>query len=71
LYSNNIDNALNDVKKLAIVNYVIFNTFDLNSEIDMKVVQNMKDFLDEMNFDSSIYLEAIEKIKENNDSFSK
>jgi len=65
LYANNIDNAPNEIKQLAIVNYVIFNTFDLNDEIDEKVVKNMKDFLDEMNFDSKLYIQAIEKIKEN------
>ena len=64
LYANNIEDASNEMKRLAIMNYVIFNTFDLNDEIDDKIVQNMVDFLNEMNFDSSLYLEAIKKIKE-------
>ena len=64
LYTNNIDNAPNDVKHLAIANYVIFNTFDLNDEIDMNVVKNMVDFLNEMNFDSELYLNAIETLKD-------
>jgi len=63
-YANNIDNSLPEIRHLAIANYVIFNTFDLNDEIDDKTVQNMADFLKEMNFDSSLYLKAIEKIKE-------
>ena len=65
-YSNNIDNSLEEYRHLAIANYVIFNTFDLNDEVDMKVVNNMVDFLNEMNFDSSLYLQAIEKIKNSN-----
>ena len=64
LYANNIEDSSNEMKRLAIMNYVIFNTFDLNDEIDDKIVQNMVDFLNEMNFDSSLYLEAIKKIKE-------
>ena len=64
-YSNNIDSSLPEIRHLAIVNYVIFNTFDMNDKIDMKIVNNMVDFLNEMNFDSNLYLEAIEKIKEN------
>ena len=65
LYANNIQKAPNDIKHLSIANYVIFNTFDLNDEIDDKIVKNMAEFLDEMNFDSKLYIQAIEKIKEN------
>jgi len=63
-YSNNIENSLPEYRHLAIVNYVIFNTFDLNDEVDEKIVENMVDFLKEMNFDTNLYLEAIEKIKD-------
>jgi len=64
-YSNNIEKAMSDTKHLAIANYVIFKTFDLNEKIDDKIVKNMVDFLNEMNFDSTLYLKAIKKIKEN------
>jgi len=64
LYSNNIQKAPNEIKHLAIANYIIFNTFDLNDEIDDKIVKNMVEFLAEMNFDSNLYLNAIEKIKD-------
>jgi HD-like signal output (HDOD) protein len=65
-YANNIDNSIPEYRHLAIANYVIFNTFDLNDEVDDKVVSNMVDFLNEMNFDSNLYLEAIDKIKSSN-----
>jgi len=70
-YANNIEAAPNEIKHLAIVNYVIFNTFDTNDVIDDKVVSNMKDFLKEMNFDYNKYLEAIDKIREESDNISK
>ena len=64
-YASDIESSPMEYKHLAIANYVIFNTFDLNEEIDMKIVKNLADFLNEMNFDSSLYLKAIEKIKDN------
>jgi len=63
-YANNIEDSLQDIRHLAIANYVIFNTFDMNDKIDMRIVNNMVDFLNEMNFDSELYLKAIEKLKE-------
>ncbi|NPA55678.1 MAG: HDOD domain-containing protein [Epsilonproteobacteria bacterium] len=63
-YVNNISDALGEMKHLAIVNYVIFNTFDMNDEIDDEVVNNMADFLKEMNFNEALYLDAINKMKE-------
>ena len=62
-YANSIESSPVESKHLAIANSVIFNTFDLNDEIDMKVVNSMADFLQEMNFDKNLYLEAIERIK--------
>jgi len=62
-YASDIESSPAESKHLAIANSVIFNTFDLNDELDMKVVRNMADFLQEMNFDKNLYLEAIERIK--------
>ena len=60
-YSQNLVDAPNDIKHLAIANYVIYHTFDKSSQIDEDIVNLMADFLKEMNFDKNLYLNAIKR----------
>ncbi|NWF66227.1 MAG: HDOD domain-containing protein [Campylobacterales bacterium] len=55
--------AENETKQYAIANYVVFNTINsISSEIDLSIVEDMCEFLEEMNFDPKPYRMAVEKL---------
>lgn len=62
-YANDIESSPHESKHLAIANNAIFNTFDIDDNINIKRVKNIADFLKEMNFDETLYLKAIEQMK--------
>ncbi len=63
-YVNNVLEAPNDIKYLSVINYVVYQTFDLSGDVDEKKVAELKEFLKEMNFDVSLYEKALKKIVE-------
>jgi len=62
-YSNDLGNAPDDVKFLSIVLHVIFNTVtNCDPDVDETKMEEMADFLRELNFDPNLYLSAVSKI---------
>ena len=62
-YSFDIASADNNIKPFAIANYVVYNTISsTDPDIDEDKVEEMADFLGELNLKPTHYLKAIEKI---------
>ncbi|MCV6607841.1 MAG: response regulator [Campylobacterales bacterium] len=64
-FSFDLTNASNEIKKLAIANFVVYSTIStINPEINEETVENMAEFLTEMNFDATLYKKAVKKLQE-------
>lgn len=64
-FSFDLTSAPSDIKHLCIANYVVFSTIKtLSAEINFDVIEEMSDFLKEMNFNPTAYKEAIKKLQE-------
>jgi len=62
-YSLDLANADNETKQLAIALFVTFKTIPIKlTEIDVDVVDEMADFLKEMNLNPKLYLNAVKKV---------
>lgn len=62
-YSHDLTSAPDEVKNLAIANYVTYTTIKtIDPRIHEDVVKDMAEFLEEMNFNPEYYLNAINKI---------
>lgn len=61
-FAFDIHNAKEEIKQLAIANYVVFNTVDsIDSNIDNDKIEEMASLLSEMNFDPEHYVKAVSK----------
>ncbi len=62
-FSSDLGNAPNELKTIAIVLHVVCNTIALDSEdVKQEKVEEMADFLRELNFNTEHYLNAVAKI---------
>jgi len=62
-YSLDLSNADNENKRFAIALFVTFKTIPVKAtEIDINVVDEMADFLKEMNLNPKLYLNAVKKV---------
>lgn len=62
-YSRDLARAGNEIKEYAVANYIVYNTIQPTSiAIDPKDVNDMVDFVKEMNMKPDAYLRAVEKI---------
>ncbi len=62
-FSFDLTSAPNEVKHLAIANYVVFSTIPLTAaKVSDDAVMQMEEFLKEMNFNPAFYTAAVQKI---------